>query len=498
MKAAQVVSGLGWTAATTVLNAAAQFAFLAALARLLDSEAFGIMAMAIISLRFVSYFAQLGFAQALIQKPELRPEDTAAAALMAAALSAGLYLVVLLTAPAFAAYFRAPELSPVLAGFGASLLLGTWAGLPCALLRRQGRFKDAAAVETAGYVIGFGAVGIAAATAGWGVWALVAATMAQQGLTLALGLAAARPALAWPASRETYLHLWRFGSRYSAIGFLEFVWANVETLAIGRSFGKAELGVFNRAITLTNLPVEQAVTGANKVMFPAFAALSGEQSRLADAFCMLLLGVGIVAAALSSGIAAAATDVVALLLGAQWADAVPIVAVVAFAVPPMFMFVVCGMTLDSVAALGPKLRLQAGLLIVKVALVAAATASGLTAVAAAVVAAELLRLGLGLRLVGRTLGVRQATCWVPVVASAGIGAAVYVAVLLASTSAQSAGWPLAARIGADIAAGTCALGATLLLLAAGTPGYAPLARFETVRRWHHRLLAVLHVAAVRR
>ena len=164
----------------------------------------------------------------------------------------------------------------------------------------------------------------------------------------------------------------------------------------------------------------------------------------------------------------------------------------------MFMYVVCGITLDSVAALGPKLRLQAFLLVAKVALVAVACTHGLVGIAAAVVVAEALRLAFGLRLVARTLGMPQGACWVPVVASAGVGTAVYLAVAATAAFARSGDWPLAARLAADAGAGALALAASLVLLIAAAPGYAPLERFESIRGLHGRLLAALHLAPVHR
>lgn len=498
MRAAQISAGLGWSALATVINAVAQFAFLAVLARLLDAATFGLMAMAIIALRFASFFSQFGFAQVLIQKPDLDREDISAATLMAVGLGFALYAGLVLAAPLFAAYFRAPELPAVLAGLGGSLLLGTLAGLPNALLRRAGRFKAVAAIETAGFVVGYGAVGIAAASAGWGVWSLIAATLAQQALSGALGLAMARPRFGWPVRRGAFLHLWHFGSRYSLIGLLEFVWANVETLIIGRFLGKVDLGFYNRAITLVNLPVEQAVGAVNKVMFPAFATLAGERRRLADGFAMLLLAVGTAAAALACGVAAAAPDVVALLLGPRWVSIAPLVAIVAFAVPPMFMFVVCGVTLDSVAVLGPKLRLQAVMLAAKVGLVALALQGGMVAIAWAVVVAEALRLAFGLQLVARILGVPASGLWRPVAVCAGVGATVYAAVAVARAAALAADTGLGARITLETGAGTLALAAALLLLVACVPRYAPLAQFESVRLWHARLLVALRLTPVQR
>ena len=485
MNAAQVVAGLGWSAGATLVNAVGQFVFLAVLARLLDPAAFGLLAMAGIALRFSSFFAQFGFAQALIQKPELRPADHTAALVMAVALGCTFYAATAVAAPAFAAYFRAPDLVAVLLVLAASLPLGAVAGLPMALLRRAGQFKRIAFIEVLSFVVGYGAVGMTGASSGMGVWSLVAAALAQHVLTLVLGFACARYSLAWPLQRASFRHLWRFGASYSLVGFLEFLSANVESLFVGRAFGAAPLGVFNRAVALVQLPVEQAVTAVNKVLFPALASMQNDRSRLADGFEMLLLGVGLFSTALACGIAAAAPDVVALLLGPKWAVAAPLVVIVAFAAPPMFMYVACGVTLDSMGALRPKLKLQFVTLVVKVALVVGlANVAGLPGVALAVVGAEALRLAMGMRVVSHRLGLGPWRCLRLVAVFCIEGGLVFLTVHLAAAGVGAAGWAVPWRVAFEALAGLCVVCAGALVLLARYPAYAPLQRFDTVRRWH--------------
>ena len=489
MNAAQVVAGLGWSAGATLVNAVGQFVFLAVLARLLEPANFGLLAMAGIALRFGSFFAQLGFAQALIQKTELRPADHTAALVMALALGCTFYAVTALAAPAFATYFRAPELLAVLVVLAASLPLAAVGGLPMAVLRRAGRFKRIAIIEVLSFVVGYGAVGTACASSGLGVWSLVAAALAQHAITLVLGFACARYTLAWPLQRASFHHLGRFGATYSLIGFVEFLSANVESLFLGRAFGAAALGVFNRAVALVHLPVEQAVTAVNKVLFPALASMQSDRSRLADGFEMLLLGVGLFSTALACGIAAAAPDVVALLLGPKWLEAAPLVVIVAFAAPPLFMYVACGVTLDSMGALRPKLKLQLVTLVAKVALVVGlAQVAGMPGVALAVVAAEALRLAMGLRVVSRRLALGPWRCSQLMAVFLIEGAVVFGAVHLAAAGANEAGWALPWRVAFEALAGLCVVCVGALVLLMRYPAYAPLQRFDTVRRWHGRAL----------
>lgn len=487
MNAQQVLSGLGWSALATAASALCQLVFMAVLSRLLEPAAFGLMAMAAIALRFAGFFAQLGFAQALIQRPRLADEDTTAALLMAAAIGIALYLAMVLAAPLFAEGLRTPELARLIDVLALTLVLGTLGGLPLALLRRQARFKRVNAIEVASYVIGYGAVGVACAAAGLGVWSLVTATLSQQAMVLVLGFLSVRYPLAWPVPRGAYGELWRYGSRYSLVGFLEFLSANVETLFVGRVLGKVELGLFNRATMLTNLPVELGVTAVNKVLFPALSGMQHDRGRLADGFQMLLLSVGLFSSAMACGVAAAAPDVVALLLGARWAGIAPLVAIVAFAVPPMFMFVTCGVTLDSLGALGPKLRLQSLVLAFKVALVLWLARWDLAGIAWAVLAAEVARLALGLQLVGRLLDIPFDRLKWPLLLFAFMGLAVWLSVSAAASVAARV--PLPLRVALETLCGLAALLGVLLSIARLGRHYAPLQRFEVVSRWHGRLVA---------
>ena len=497
MNAQQILAGLGWSALATVVSAACQLVFMAVLARLLDPAAFGLMAMAAIALRFGGFFSQLGFAQAIIRKPQLDAADTTAALLMALGLGVALYGAMALAAPLFAAGFHTPELAPLVGVLGLSLVLGTLGSLPIALLRRQARFKRVNAIEVIGFVVGYGAVGIGCASRGLGVWALVAATLSQQALVAGLGFLAVRYPLTWPVRGSAFAGLWAFGSRYSLIGFLEFLSANIETLYIGRVLGKIELGLFNRATMLTNLPVELGVSAVNKVLFPALAGMQDDRQRMADGFQMLLLSIGLFSTAMACGIAAAAPDVVALLLGAQWSGIAPIVMIVALAVPPMFMFVACGITLDSLAELGPKLRLQSLMLVLKVALVLGLARWGLSGIACAVVLSETVRLALGMRLVKRRLGIDAPRLWGQVALFAITGLGVAIAVSLAASVGMAGGVSLLGRVLLETLAGAAATGLALFLLVIRFPGYAPLQRFETVRRWHGHALRALQVRVVR-
>ena len=65
----RTVHGLKWSVVAQIINAATTVATVAVLARLLDPATFGLVAMGLVVMRFVQYFAQMGVGAALVQKP---------------------------------------------------------------------------------------------------------------------------------------------------------------------------------------------------------------------------------------------------------------------------------------------------------------------------------------------------------------------------------------------------------------------------------------------
>jgi lipopolysaccharide exporter len=482
MNGRQILSSLRWTTLAMFINGLAQIAFLAVLARLLDPASFGLMAMASVTLRFATHFAQAGLAHSLIQKPVLHDHDASTALWMALASGSALYAALLLASPWLAGLFHEPALVKLLQVLGLTLVLGSVAGLPVALLRRQGRFQQLSALEVGSYCVGYGGVGMACAAAGWGVWSLVFATLAQQAMVLVLAMHATRYPLTGPWSRESVAALWAFGSRSSLVGFTEFVFSNLDALVIGRRFGATDLGVFNRAATLSNLPVEQAINALNKVMFPALSSMQTERARLSDTFLLLLLASGVTSMVIACTLSASAHDAVAVLLGPAWAGASPVVAVLSLAVPAMFCYVCCGLTLDSMAALRPKLWLQLAMLVLKALLMFALAAQGLVAIALAVMITEWLRLALGLAVVARVLGLPFQTVLKPMAVVLGVGLLVYAAVWAAAHAAADG--PLYLRVACELACAVMAAALCAMGLLMKAPHYGPSRRFETVQRLH--------------
>ncbi|MEN9416471.1 MAG: hypothetical protein RI988_91, partial [Pseudomonadota bacterium] len=278
-------------------------------------------------------------------------------------------------------------------------------------------------------------------------------------------------------------------SRYSVIGFLEFLWGNVEALAIGRHLGAGALGLLNRAQMLASLPTELAMRGLTRVMFPALSAMQTDRQRMADGFLVLLLLKYGTSAILAAVLCAAASDVVLALLGPRWIEAAPVLTAISLAVPAAFVYSACGVTLDSLGSVERKLRAQAALLVLKGVLILSLLSSGLVAVAFGVVLAECVRAAVGLVLVCGELPVSRRSL-VQALASVTLSAVlVYASLRGVQLVCELAGAGLAARLAAQAAAAGLALAACVWAGLRASVAWEPLQRLDTVRRWRDAALA---------
>jgi O-antigen/teichoic acid export membrane protein len=400
---ARAISGFKWGGLSAAANVVFQLGFTAAMARLLRPADFGLMAMCAVALRLFSYFSQLGLAAALVQREKLQDEDVRLALGLTWVVCSVAVLGVVALAPALGWFFRDPGVVPLVRALSANLLLAGLGGVSTALLRRALRFREQAIVETTSYVLGFGLVGVTAASLGAGVWSLVAATYAQGFISLCGAWALARHPLR-PSLRGDRLGLLRYGARHSLISFLEFLQGTLDSALIGRLLGEAALGLYNRALTLTYQPVERAAVIVARVLFPLLSAVQGDHRKVGGVFLLGVSLIGVFGGALSLAVSAAAADVVRVLLGPSWSGAVAAVQVLALAVPLVFMSQVGGVVCDALALLRFKLLLQSASLALLVALMLVLYPAGVRGIAWAVVAGETVRFSAYLGFLAGELG----------------------------------------------------------------------------------------------
>jgi O-antigen/teichoic acid export membrane protein len=318
----QVLTGLFWTASGKAARTGFSVLVLVVLARLISPVDFGVVSAAMIVIGFSTIFAQLGLGPALVQRPDLEPRHLRTA--FAASVYFGFLLgvIVWVTAPLVAEFFRMPTLVPVLRVLAWTFPLKSFGVVSESLMQRELQFRWLAMRDFASNAFGFGLVGPLLALQGWGVWALVFAQLALVGSNTVMLLIGRRPLIGlWP-ERRAFRDLAYFGGGFTVARVANFFALQGDNLVVGRWLGPLALGIYGRAYQLMAAPAAAIGEVLDTVLFPAMASVQDEAQRLALAYRKGIGFIALVILPTSVLVFGLAPELVAILLGPQWTDVV--------------------------------------------------------------------------------------------------------------------------------------------------------------------------------
>ena len=293
---------------------------LAALARLLNPEDFGLVGMVSVVSGIFSLFKDAGLSTVTIQRETI--SDREVSALFWLNMLVGLTLATLLiaVAPFLAAFYREPRLVPVALVLSSGFLFSSVGVQHQALLSRQMRFTALASVEVIA-VLSSVVVGLITAWSGLGYWALVAMAV----VVPAVSSVAYWFLVPWVPSRPRrepgVSAMIRFGGTLSLNTLLIYIMFNADKFVIGKLWGAETLGLYGRASQLISLPTENLNSAIGAVAISGLARAQTDPSLFRSYFlkgysllCSLTVPV-MVSCALF------ADDIVYVLLGAKWTSA---------------------------------------------------------------------------------------------------------------------------------------------------------------------------------
>jgi O-antigen/teichoic acid export membrane protein len=295
------------------------------LARVLTPRDFGIYAITAFCASFLSMFADVGLAGAIIQKRETPSDGALRTVFTIQVVLAGILVVVGLLAagPVAAAYHLAPATAWLMRALIATLLIGALRTVPAVLLERElsyGRLGTVEAIEA----VTFQGTAILSALIGLGVWSFVWATVIRGlvGLVAVYSLSPWRPCLGF--DRAAARQLASFGVAYQAQGILSFIKDAMTPTIVAVIAGATAVGYVNWAYSVATLPL-LVTSSVWQVTFPTFARAAHDPELLARMVERAIRLGAIVMLPLSFSLMALAPEIVQYVFGSKWTPALPAV-----------------------------------------------------------------------------------------------------------------------------------------------------------------------------
>ena len=292
------------------------------LARKLDPDHYGLIALVTVFITILSVFISSGMGTALIQKKDSDVLDFSTVFWFNIVMSFVLYGVLFVSAPLVAHFYNKPIITDVLRVLGLQLIVSGVKNTQLAYVSRHLIFRRFF-FATLGGTLGAAVIGIWMAMHGYGVWALVAQHLFNTLIdTIILWITVKwRPKLQFSFARLKIL--FSFGWKMLLSSLIDKIYNEIRQLLIGKIYSDADLGFYNRGRSLPHLFVSNVNASIDSVLLPT---MSKEQDRAVRVRAMTRRAIktsSYIMAPLLMGLAFTAEPFVSLVLTDKWLPCVP-------------------------------------------------------------------------------------------------------------------------------------------------------------------------------
>lgn len=320
----QALSGLMWRFLERFGAQGVTFVVSIILARLLDPEVYGIVAIVTVFTSLLNVFIDSGLGNALIQKKDADDLDYSSVFFFNMFMCLVLYFLLFACSPIIADFYNMPDLTAVLRVMSLTVVISGIKNVQQAYVSKHLLFKRFF-FATLGGTLGAAVLGIWMAFKGYGVWALVA-----QGLfnncvdTLILWITVKwRPKCMFSFKR--FRDLFSFGWKLLVSSLITTLSNNLRQLIIGKLYAADSLAFYNRGYMIPNTFVGNVNSAIDSVLFPV---MSGVQDDLGSVRAMTRRSICVssyIMWPLMLGIAAVSKQFVLVFLTEKWLPCVPFI-----------------------------------------------------------------------------------------------------------------------------------------------------------------------------
>ena len=250
----------------------------AVLARLLNPEAYGLLAMVFIVTNFLLLFRDMNLSLATVQKERITHAQVSTIYWLNVAITFVIALAMLTLAPAVAWLYSEPRLTGIAMLLTVSVVIRGFAAQHQALLRRKMRFGSIGMIEIGSMLAGYVAA-IALAWRGYGYWSLVWLHIS----TAVADLILCWVATGWRPSRPVrgsgVRAMLAFGTNLTGYSIFRFVSRSLDNAIIGWFWGAGSLGIYAKSGDTLGPLTTYLSSPFGAVAIPALSRITGETER---------------------------------------------------------------------------------------------------------------------------------------------------------------------------------------------------------------------------
>lgn len=249
------------------------------LARLLEPEDFGCVAIILVFVSFADILVDSGLTSALIQKKEVSKQDISTVFSTNFLISVFLFIVLFVAAPAIGRYVGVLNLTWYLRVESIAVLIRAFYCIQAASLNKNLKFGSLAKINVVSAAIS-ATVSIIMAALGCGVWSLVAKNLLLHLSICLLYRHASKVSYQWGFYKNNFKELFGFGWAVALTTFFDVLYSNLVSFLIGKRYSVKDLGYYNQAYSLQQIPVYSISMVITQVLFPFLSKMQDDLTRV--------------------------------------------------------------------------------------------------------------------------------------------------------------------------------------------------------------------------
>lgn len=323
--AARVARSAGWIVGGRLIMGLFGFLNTIIVARLLAPEDFGVVAIGLTTMQILTNLSDIGVSQAVIRFRDADRDDLDTLFTLSAIRGVLIAAALCAAAPFAAPFYDDPRVLFVLVGVSAYPLLTGFINPRFyefeRLLDYSKEFFAAVATKLAGVI-----VSIAIAIAFRSYWAIILGLATNGLVQLALSYLMRPYRPKW--SFASFRRIIGFSGWLTGVGLMAALNNKLDPLILARTLGVSGAGHYFMGLQLAELPTREIAFPATRALYPGLSELQEDPGRANQAFLKGVEAMAAIAMPAAIGFALVARDLVPLLLGDKWLEAVPVVEII--------------------------------------------------------------------------------------------------------------------------------------------------------------------------
>ena len=341
------ISGVFYTSIAKYAGLAFSIIISAILARLIEPKDFGLVAIATVFINFFSILTTVGISPAIVQNKTITEIELRSINSFTFVLASALTLIFVAFIPVIQLFYdNSAQLKSILLLLSISIFFSIASIVPNAMILKAKLFKFIA-LRTFVIHLVFGIISVVCAYLGLGIYALLINPIFSSFCLLIVNFKKFPVGFAY-IKKSAIDKILSFSIYQFLFNLVYIGYRNIDKFFIGKFFGMANLGFYEKSYRLMMLPLENVSSVISPVLHPLLSEYQNDKEKIWSSYLKMLRMLSEFSFILSAALFFLSDAIILLLYGENWKFAIPLFKILSLSVCFQLLQAPIGAVLQSI------------------------------------------------------------------------------------------------------------------------------------------------------